>query len=320
MTAYFQLRPLLFVLVILFTLGHTCEVSLAMKRTIKKDPAIVMVAFGTTTKARVTYDFFDEQLRNSLPEKYRHLQIQWAFTSEIIRELANKKFAQAGAAKRYKSLAQVFADLEDEGYRKIVLQSLHIFPGQEYEEMLEVIEAFESLGLHIEYGGSLFHSWDQVFETITALESQFLAPEQGCNILVAHGTPETYPGSNSTYLGIARYLEHKYPNVFVGGVDGVLTREQALDAARKYPREKVRLIPLMFVAGDHVMKDIMGSEPDRHGEYSWMLELQRDGVAVESVKTIYQEKQYYKGLGFYPEINRIFLRQVMKNLEKLKLD
>lgn len=33
----------------------------AMTRTIKKEPAIVIAAFGTTTKARVTYEFFDAQ-------------------------------------------------------------------------------------------------------------------------------------------------------------------------------------------------------------------------------------------------------------------
>lgn len=292
--------------------------SCAMTRKLKEDPAIVMVAFGTTTKASATYDFFAEQLRKSLPEKYRDLQIEWAFTSEIIRELANKRFAGAGLTQRRRSLAQVLADLEDEGYRRIVLQSLHIFPGQEYEEMLKVIKAFETLGLHIEYGGTLLHTWEQAFETITLLEGEFLPPDEGCNILVAHGSPETFPGSNSAYLGLARYLEQKYPNVFIGGVDGVLTREQALAAAGKYPQKKTRFIPFMFVAGDHIMNDIMADEPDKHGAISWKMELQRKGIAVESVVTIYQEKEYFKGLGFYPDINKLFLKQLEASLERME--
>ncbi|MBF0472587.1 MAG: hypothetical protein HQK93_02485, partial [Nitrospirae bacterium] len=42
----------------------------SMTRTLKTDPAIVIVAFGTTTKASSTYDFFDKQLKKELPDKY----------------------------------------------------------------------------------------------------------------------------------------------------------------------------------------------------------------------------------------------------------
>ncbi len=310
-----QTATLLVVFVILLMGG---EDSAAMTRKLKKDPAIVMVAFGTTTRAKVTYDFFAGQLQNFLPEQYRHLQIEWAFTSEIIRELANKKFAIAGQVKRYRSLAQVLADLENEGYRKIILQPLHIFPGQEYQDMLKVIKAFETLGLKIEYGGTLMHTWEQAFATVNVLEKVFLSIEEGCNILVVHGSPETFPGSNSTYLGLARYLEHKYTNVFIGGVDGVLTREQALDAARKFSRRKTRLIPVMFVAGDHIMNDIMGSKPDKHGVISWMRELQQDGIEVDTVMTSYQGKEYFKGLGFYPKINELFINQLLESLERME--
>jgi sirohydrochlorin cobaltochelatase len=290
----------------------------AMTRTLKEEPAIVMVAFGTTTRARVTFDFFEEQLRRELPSEYRKYEIFWAFTSEIVRERANKKFAEAGNTTRYRSLAQVLADLESEGYRKVVLQSLHIFPGQEYEDMEKVIAAFRDLGLRIEYGGVLLHEWPWVFEAVDVLEKEFLRAEQGCNVLVAHGTPETFPGSNSTYLGLDRYLSKKYKNVFIGGVEGVLTREQVLAAAGNYPHQRVRLIPFMYVAGDHIMNDIMGTEADDEGVPSWSMELEQSGLVVDTVYTSYQGKKYFKGLGFYEGINRMFIRQLVESLERLE--
>lgn len=294
------------------------RISLAMTRTIKTEPAIVIAVFGTTTKAGLTYDFFAEQLQKDLPEKWQNAPVSWAYTSEIVRERANKKFMESGQGKRFRSLAQVLADLDDQGCRKIAVQSLHIFPGQEYEEMEKTIDAFRRLGLHIEYGGTLLHEWEQVFEAVQIVSSEFLQPDEGCNVLVAHGTPRTFPGSNTTYLGLDRYLTRKYSHVFIGGVDGVLTREQALEQVRKYPLKRVRLVPFMYVAGDHIMQDIMAEEPDKDGSLSWSQELKDSGIAVSSVQMEYRGEKLYKGLGFNPAINRMFIKQLVAALEKLK--
>jgi len=289
----------------------------SMTRTLKDDPAIVIAAFGTTTRAMVTFDIFEAQLRNELPEADRDLPIRWAFTSEIVRERANKKFAAAGNPRRFLSLPQVLANLEAEGYRKIAVQPLHIFPGQEYQEVKQTVEAFRLLDLRIAYGGTLLHEWPEVFEAVTALEENFISPEQGCNLLVVHGTPKTFPGSNSTYLGLDRYLEHKYSNVYVGGVDGILTREQALDRVRQCRPRMVKMIPFMYVAGDHIMNDIMGAA-DNPSDPSWAVELRQDGISVDVVSAFYDGQSYFKGLGFYPEINRMFIRQLRESLRRLQ--
>jgi hypothetical protein len=34
--------------------------------------------------------------------------------------------------------------------------------------------------------------------------------------------------------------------------------------------------------------------------------------------TIYQEKEYFKGLGFYPDINKLFLKQLEASLERME--
>ena len=290
----------------------------AMHRTLKKEPAVVIVAFGTTTKARVTYDFFDAQLRRELPEPYRHGRIEWAYSSEIVRERVNAKFQKVGSSERLRSLAQVLANLQDEGYRKIAVQPLIIFPGQEFEQVEKVATAFRTLGLRIENGGTLMHKWDWAFETIRAMEKEFLSPEQGMNVLVVHGTPETFPGSNSTYLGLDRYLTRKYANVMVGGVDGVLTRDQALAGVKASSPKRVRLIPFMYVAGDHIMNDIMGSQPEKDGTLSWALELEKAGVKVDSVRVDYQGEQFFKGLGFYEKINHHYIEQLIESLKRLE--
>lgn len=284
-----------------------------MTRTLKKEPAIVITAFGTTTKASATYDYFEAQLKKELPEKYKGYRIEWAFTSEIVRERANKKLKEAGSDKRFLSLPQVLANLDAEGYRKVAIQPLLIFPGQEYEEVLNIIAAFEKLGLKIEHGGTLLHEWDSVEDAVKILEGEFLKPDDGANILVAHGSPETFAQSNATYLGLDRYLTGKYDNVFIGGVDGILTREQALKKAKAYPVKKIKLIPFMYVAGVHIMDDIMGDDPN-----SWSAELKKSGFDVETIYVDYNGEKLHKGLGFYDDINRMFFGRLKMALKKLE--
>jgi len=292
--------------------------ALAKTRTLEKGSAIVLVAFGTTTQARETYDIFEEQLRKEMPDPWRGAPVSWAYTSEIVRERANKEFADKGESRRYRSLSQVLADLQDQGYRRIAIQSLHIFPGQEYDDMEREIAAFRGLGLRIEYGGTLLHTWKRAFAAISAVAPEFLPSADGCTVLVTHGTPETFSGANSAYLGLDRYLSRKYGTVFVGTVEGVLTREQALAQAQACSPKRVRIVPFMYVAGDHVMNDIMGKNADEDGVPSWAMELQAAGIVVEAVMAEYQGRQVYKGLGMYPAINRIFIDQVVKSLERLQ--
>ncbi len=297
--------------------------SMLKTMTLKKEPAIVIAAFGTTTKAQATYDFFEEQLRRELPEKYRNYEVRWAFTSEIVRERANRKFREAGIKKRYRSLAQVVSNLEDEGYRKIVVQPLHIFPGIEYEHVVEMSEAltevFKDFNLRIEVGEPLLQYWWDMRTVAEALKRDLLPSGKGCNVLAAHGTGETAVGSNSTYLGLARLLSVEFDNTFLGSVEGITSKEEALASAKACKVKRIKFIPFMYVAGDHIMNDIMGAEPDEEGELSWSLEMKRQGFATGATTVGYKGRQYYKGLGFYPEVNSIFIKSIVRMLEKFEL-
>ncbi|VAX29932.1 Sirohydrochlorin cobaltochelatase CbiK @ Sirohydrochlorin ferrochelatase activity of CbiK [hydrothermal vent metagenome] len=290
--------------------------------TLKKDPAIVIAAFGTTTRAQATYDFFDEQLKKELPAKYRNYEIRWAFTSEIVRERANKKFEKAGIKKRYLSLAQVVSNLEDEGYRKIVVQPLHIFPGIEYESVLGMVEGlrevFKDFNLRIKTGEPLLQYWWDLEEVAEILKPDLLKSGEGCNVLASHGTGETAVGSNITYLGLERVLSLKYDNTFLGSVEGITSRESALAKAKACKSKTVKFIPFMYVAGDHVMNDIMGSEPEDDGELSWSLEMKKAGFRTEATTINYKGKEYFKGLGFYPEVNRIYIKGIVRLLKKFE--
>ncbi len=281
-------------------------------QTLKEKPAIVITAFGTSTKAQVTFDFFEKQLRRELPG----YEIRWAFTSEIIREKMNRLYQKKGINKRLLSLKEALAQLEAEGYRRVVVQPLHIFPGLEYENVVEICEHFP--GLRIVVGEPLFYRWEYVREVLEVVSKYFYAPEEGYNILIAHGTDVTSNGANITYLGLQWLLDEEYGNVGLGTMEGIPTGEAILKRAIEYPKKKVRLIPFMYVAGDHVMNDVMGEDLGE-GEKSWREILEGAGKEISIVTTEIDGQTFYRGLGLYPEVNEIFIRGIKRMLKIIEL-
>lgn len=299
-----------YLLVVMALMPNSAPAAQVMTRTLKDKPAILIAAFGTSTKAQVTYDEFTKQLKVALP----NYEVRWAFTSEVIRERVNTRRTKEGNPDKLLSVQQALADIEAQGYTKVVVEPLQIFPGEEYEETLRQAKNFP--GLKIEFGETLLQRWEYVHEVIAILSKDFLPPEEGSNVLVAHGSPQTAVGSNSTYLGLDRYLSKKYPNVFIGCVEGILTREEALNAAKANPTKKVRFIPFMFVGGDHIMNDIMGDD-DGSSEPSWKVELLRAEKTVDIPTIMLNGETQYRGLGLIPEINKIYIREIERALNRL---
>jgi len=277
---------------------------------LREKPAIVLCAFGTSTKAQVTFDLLEKRVRQELPG----YEIRWAFTSEVIREKMNRIYAKRGLDRRLHSLQEVLAALHAEGYRRVVVQPLHIFPGLEYENVVEICDRFPDLRIVV--GEPLLFRWEYVREVLEALSREFLPPGEGVNILVAHGTDVTINGANITYLGLDWLVRHHWSNVLVGTVEGVPDAESVLREAVKYPGKRVRFIPFMFVAGDHIMHDIMGRGEGE--EKSWREVVEEAGKVAECVTTRVNGKTYYKGLGMYPEVQEFFVRQIKRSLEILE--
>ncbi len=280
-----------------------------MTRTIKSKPAIVLTAFGTSTRAKATYTVLEEAVRKAYPD----YELRWAFTSEIIRQRVNARIAKSGEGEKLLSLQQALADLEAEGYTKAVVQPLHVFPGEEYGEVMETVKNFP--GITIYTGETMLHRWESVHHVLDTIAADFLPVDKGCNVLVAHGTPTTNTASNIAYLGLDRLVGKRYSNAFVGAVDGILTREDALGPAKKCEPRLVRFIPFMYVAGNHIMRDIM-DEKVIDGEMSWSKELNEAGVKTEITEFELEGKSYYKGLGFYPEVYGIFIGEIGRALER----
>lgn len=208
-------------------------------------PTIVLVAFGTSVdEARQVYDFIDGQARQRYPDH----DIQWAFTSQFIID----KLKQRGI--RTRNLAEVMADLRTRGVRRIACQSLHVVPGQEYQTLFSA----NNDGLQVVFGDPLLTSDADIEATIAALAPEINADQD--TVVVAHGN-RNYPEFNRRLAKFAAVIEARYPNLTVASVEGT-PGTAGLETLKARQPEQVHFVPLMIVAGDHIMNDILGDEDD----------------------------------------------------------
>jgi sirohydrochlorin cobaltochelatase len=263
---------------------------------LKNRPAIVIAAFGTSSRAKRPLALFEAAVKKQFPDD----EVFWAYTSEIIcRKLT------------LPTIKETLAKVEAAGFRKAVVQPLHVFPGTEYQQLAETCEYFP--GLRVFLSETLFHRWDFVTDSLQIIEKDFLPVDQGLNILALHGTPLTADPVNIVYLGLEKLVADLYPNVLAASIeglpnhDGVFAKIERDTLAKKY--QNARIIPVMYFAGMHAEQDLMGSKN------SWRAELEQMGFMVDCPVVAQDEKEFYKGLAHYPELIAFFMDRLQRSLK-----
>lgn len=260
--------------------------------------ATIIAAFGSSSRAKEPLALFAERFSRAFPGE----EPFWAYTSAIIR----KKSGLPG-------LQETLAQVEAAGYRKVVVQPLHVFPGTEYQQMAEVCSFFP--GLRVLLGETLLHRWDFVRETLAVLEEDFLAPETGTNLLALHGTPLAADPVNIVYLGLERLVTDLYPNVLAASIEGIPDHQALFARLRRRggvgERRRLRILPVMFFAGVHAEDDLMGERD------SWREELESMGYEVDCRTS--GSAGVYKGLAHYPRILDFFMERLDRSKGLIEL-
>jgi sirohydrochlorin cobaltochelatase len=184
----------------------------------------------------------------------------------------------------------------------VVIQSLHIVPGEEWDKKI-VAESRKIPGLKIALGKPLLSSKEDQERTLQAVAQTFPPDlKNTAVVLVAHGSPT--PEGTAAYLAFDRLLRSHYQNVFLGTVEGKPTRQEALEAVKKSGVARVVLTPFLFVAGEHVAKDILGNDPE-----SWKSELLKQKA--------YRLEGITQGIGYREGIVKIYLDHLAQALKDL---
>jgi sirohydrochlorin cobaltochelatase len=262
---------------------------------LKEKPAIIITAFGTSSRAQMPLEIFE----NALVKQFPDYEVFWAYSSEII----CRKLGLPG-------VQETLARVEAAGFRRAVVQPLHIFPGTEYQQLAETCTYFP--GLRVFLSETLFHRWEFVKETLSVVEQEFLSVEEGLNLLALHGTPLAADPVNIVYLGLERLVADRYPNVLAVSLEGIPDYEAVFAGiAHRNLRasyEKVKIIPMMYLAGLHAERDLMG------GRNSWCSVLEEMGFTAECSMVTCADNQYFKGLAYYPQVIAALLERLERAL------
>ncbi|MDD2467017.1 MAG: sirohydrochlorin cobaltochelatase [Desulfobulbus sp.] len=252
--------------------------------------AILLVTFGTSVpRAKASFDNIDKLVKVAFPG----VDVRWAYTSKIIRH----KLAKQGT--QIDSPEMALSRLMDEGYTKVAVQSLHMIPGAEFNEIntnahlfAQMVDGFDNLQVSM----PLLISDDTMEEALKIVKNQVIPKERKADeavVLMGHGT---HHPSDAIYSALMYKAQKMDPNFYVGTVEGHPTFEEIRDALVAKKIKKAYLIPFMTVAGDHAMNDMAGDEPD-----SWKSQL--DAVGIKAVPVM-------KGLGEVDAIDAMWIEQL----------
>ncbi len=257
---------------------------------------ILLVTFGSSyPEAQHAFANIEKQVKAEFPE----VEIRWAYTSKIIRKILSKRGEQIN------SPAEALAKMGEEGFTHVAVQSLHVIPGEEYENLALTVKAFNSMPKSVQVAKLgmplLFLDADNQ-KLVNFLDAEFKnkIDQNGALLFMGHGT---HHHSNIYYPGFQYYLSQKSDKFFLGTVEGYPGLEQVISQLKARGIKKVLLTPFMTVAGDHAQNDMAGSEDD-----SWKSVLEKEGFTVETI---------LKGLAEYDEVVDIWVEHLKEVYKKL---
>ncbi|MEA4925214.1 MAG: sirohydrochlorin cobaltochelatase [Syntrophomonadaceae bacterium] len=254
----------------------------------KKKKAILVVSFGTSHAATRagTIGAIEKDVAAAYPE----YEVRRAFTSQkVIDILAHRDGI------RVDNVREAMNRLLEEGFREVIVQPTHIIKGIMNDEMMAVVEGFTDKFVKIEMGQPLLGRTEDYQNVTKAIMDQFTDMENNeALILMGHGTGHQV---NAVYTALERQFKQRgHAHVFVGTVEAYPDIEAVMNKIELYDFQKITLMPLMIVAGDHVIHDMAGEEDD-----SWKNLLAGAGYEVTCI---------LKGLGEIQAIRDIFLDHI----------
>ena len=282
--------------------------------------AIVIAGFGTTYLSALQNI---TNIRDEVQREFPGVKVKCAFTSNIIRKIwhsrrNDKGFTGKNASKyneflNVKGILGTIGDLQDEGYTDIVVQSTHIFAGEEFTDLTSYIDGLNSittikkkfmpfksllLGRPALGKSGVVHDYHKdlkIGAEALAADVKLTRQNNAALVYMGHGN-EFF--STGIYAEFQEAMRRQYPQtkIFIGTVEGFPALENVLDALKRAGVKKVILKPLMVVAGDHANNDMAGDSPD-----SWKNKIEKLGIKVIPV---------IKGLGENPQWVTIYVQHI----------
>jgi len=306
--------------VALFTWALTAPAIAGEKKPVKAHPAIVLAGFGTTYPSALESILnIQERVQKAFPG----VKVKMAFTSNIIRRIWHKRQGDEKFFAENKNIPEeivyvkgplaTIADLQDSGYRTIVVQPTHIYAGEEYTDLCAYIHGLNQIKTvkkkfmpfdKLVVGRPALGKWGVEYDYHADMETAARALSGDVDLAMKNDAALVYMGHGNEFYSTGIYAEfqqvmrHTYPDakIFIGTVEGYPSFDNVAAALSHSGIKKIVLKPMMIVAGDHANNDMAGDDAD-----SWKRRLVRAGIEVLPV---------LKGLGSNDAFAGIFIDHI----------
>ena len=257
---------------------------------------LLVVSFGTSynDNRRQTIGAIEAAMETAFPD----YSVRRAFTSQIILDKVRDRDGVA-----MDNVQQALDRAVDNGVQTLIIQPTHLMNGLEYNELVDTAAQYADAFQHLAIGQPLLTDqadFDAVAAAITQATAQY---DDGKTAIcfMGHGTEAD---ANTIYTTMQDLLTQQgYDNYYIGTVEAEPSLDTVLSAVQKGSYERVVLLPLMIVAGDHANNDMAGDEAD-----SWKSTFTAAGYEVECLLT---------GLGELDAIQQLFVAHAQQAMDSL---
>lgn len=277
------------------------NITFAMGR-MQDKKAIVLAGFGTSyPTALVAITNIQKDVQKAFPK----IKVRLAFTSNIIRNIWHKRQGDSRFLAEHKDIPKeilyvkgplaTIAELQDAGYRTIIVQPTHVYDGEEYTDLCSYVRGLNAITtikkkympfVKLVIGRPVLgkHGITHNYHLDMKAAAKTLAPDVA--LAEQNGSALVYMGHGNEYYSTGIYAEFQqvmrrmYPQaeIFVGTVEGYPSKDDVVSAVTKSRIKKIVLKDMMIVAGDHAHNDMAGNDED-----SWKSTFKRAGVRVKTI-------------------------------------
>lgn len=258
--------------------------------------AILVVSFGTSHLDALKNSI--EKIENKIKDEFNNYEVFRAFTAHfIIKKLKEKHDLNIFTPE------EALDELKVRGYDEIIVQPLHLIPGEEFDYIKGIVEHRKNDFKSVKLGRPIFF-----YQGMNGLPEDYslfirsiedVIKDEESVILFGHGTEHP---SNAVYGMLQTVLvDEGYENIFVATVEGYPTISNVLKKLKSKGIKKTKLVPLLLVAGDHAKNDMASDE-----DGSLKSALQKEGIEV---------KLHMHGLGELDKFDELYIRRVYDSIE-----
>lgn len=273
--------------------GRGIEASRAASRLLSSRggrKAIILAGFGSSHRESLGASM--GAIESLVAERFPDVAIRRAFSSSMVIKIWRDRGLPIEA------LPEALGGLQGEGFDEVLVQPLHIIPGEEYHKLIRQAEPFRGKFHSLRFGAPLFAEQESYRPVLDGIVDSLPPLREGEAVLfMGHGS--RHP-ANAAYALIQMMLDEGELPLYVATIEGYPDLGRVLPRLLRRGVRRVYLVPLMLVAGDHARNDMAGD-----GEDSWKGILEARGI--DAVPLL-------RGLGEIPAIQEFFVGRVRQAL------